>query len=425
MSLVFRTLSFVILILALVNFGFGQKDAQRSVSKGFWVSVDLSELDHIRESAAAAGPESLRGIAPEKIVGDLAVLRLNAEQMEDLSRSMHANFNKCGGYVAHATDMEALAWVRDHYAADPEAQFVNYTIDNPMAVNSMLPFVSEQQIRQVILDLSAFPNRRFNLQSGVDSANWIRNRWAQLISRMSRGQASVEFFNHPTSVSLQPSIILTLRGTDFPDEIIVLGAHQDSINSSNVNALAPGADDDASGIACLTETIRILMETGFRPRRTVQIMAYAAEEAGLKGSNAIATAYRNENKNVIGVLQLDMTNFRGTQGFDMAFITDNTNAAQNQFLRDLVNVYQPGLNVTNTTCGYACSDHASWHTKNYPASFPFEAPMNNHNSAIHTVNDTIARSNNNANHSVNFAKLALSYVAELAKGCVAIASRCN
>jgi leucyl aminopeptidase len=425
MSIVLKISSYLILVLVLANFAFGQKDARRSASKEFWVSVDYAELNHIKADAMAGGPASLAGIEPEKIVGELAILRLSPEQMEDLSRSMHSNFNKCSGYVAHATEMEAMTWARDHYATDPEAQFVNYTIDNPMAVNSMLPYVSEQQIRQVILDLSAFPNRRYNLQSGIDSANWIRNKWAQLISRQSRGQVTLEFFNHPASTSPQPSIILTFRGTEFPNEIVVLGAHQDSINSSSSSGLAPGADDDASGIACLTETIRVLTETGFRPRRTVQFMAYAAEEAGLRGSNAIATAYRNENKNVIGVLQLDMTNFRGTQGFDMAFITDNTNAAQNQFLRDLVSVYQPGLNVTNSTCGYACSDHASWHNKNYPASFPFEAPMNNHNSAIHTVNDTIARSNNNANHSVNFAKLALSYIAELAKGCVAIASRCS
>jgi leucyl aminopeptidase len=390
----------------------------------FWISVDSSELAHIRSSRAYEKTNSLRNVSVEKVVGDLSILKLDDAQMEDLSRAMHDNFHKCSGYVAHTSESEAMTWARDQYAARTETQFVNYTIDNPMAVNSMLNYVTETQIRQVILDLSSFPNRRYNQQSGLDSANWIKNKWALLGARASRGQLSVEFYQHPTSTSPQPSVVMTIWGTRFPEEIIVLGAHQDSINSSGSTALAPGADDDASGVACLTETIRVMMETGFKPERTVQFIAYAAEEVGLRGSNAIATAYRNANKNVIGVMQLDMTNFRGSQGFDMVLMTDYTNAAQNQFLRDLINTYQPGLTIGDSTCGYACSDHASWHNKSYPASFPFEAPMNNSNNAIHTVNDTLARSNNNANHAVRFSKLALSYIGELAKGCVAIASRC-
>ena len=160
-----------------------------------------------------------------------------------------------------------------------------------------------------------------------------------------------------------------------------------------------------------------------RAERTVQFMAYAAEEIGLRGSNAIATSYRNANKNVIGVMQLDMTNYRGTLGYDIVIFTDFTNAAQNQFVTNLINTYQPGLNITTSACGYACSDHASWHNKSYPASMPFEATFNNDNPNIHTANDTISVSNNNANHAMRFTKLALSFVGELAKGCVAIGSR--
>ncbi|QQS33349.1 MAG: M20/M25/M40 family metallo-hydrolase [Acidobacteriota bacterium] len=390
----------------------------------FWISVDSSELQHILSNRGSKKRSSLSDVGVEQVVGDLAILKLTDEQMEDLSRAMHDNFHKCSGYVAHTDENEALIWARDQYAARTESQFVNYTIDNPIAVNSMLNYVNEPHLRQTIIDLSAFPNRRYNQASGLQSANWIKDKWSLLAARQSRGQISIEFFNHPTATSPQPSIIMTIWGTRFPDEIIVLGAHQDSINSSGQTASAPGADDDASGIATLTETIRVMMETGFKPERTVQFMAYAAEEVGLRGSNAIATSYRNANKNVLGVMQLDMTNYRGTQGYDMVMITDNTNAAQNQFLRDLLTTYQPGLTIGNSSCGYACSDHASWHNKSYPASFPFEAPLGNDNSAIHTANDTIARSNNNANHAVRFSKLALSYIGELAKGCVAIATRC-
>jgi hypothetical protein len=170
----------------------------------------------------------------------------------------------------------------------------------------------------------------------------------------------------------------------------------------------------------LTEVIRVMVAKNFRPQRTVKFMAYAAEEVGLRGSNAIATNFQANNVNVVGVLQLDMTNYKGSNA-DIVIITDFTNAAQNQFVRDLVTAYQPALTVINNTCGYGCSDHAAWHAKGFPASMPFEARVTpvEDNPHIHTANDTIDKSGNNANHALKFTKLAVSYFGELAKGSLA------
>ncbi|MFN0278365.1 MAG: M20/M25/M40 family metallo-hydrolase [Pyrinomonadaceae bacterium] len=388
-----------------------------------WISVDAAELEVV--AASVTTPDGRRplnaGVA--RVLDGMAILRLNDLQMEDLSRGMHDNFHKCGGFVEHASEAEAVAWIERMRSVDLDSPSVVYSIDNQSSVNTLMATAREIDNRQVILDLSAFPNRRYNQPSGLESANWIKNKWTNLAG--GRGNVTVEFFNHPSGTSPQPSVIMTVLGSALPDEIVVLGAHQDSINGSGSTASAPGADDDASGIACLTEIIRVMMAKNFRPARTVQFMAYAAEEVGLRGSAAIATSYRNANKNVVGVLQLDMTNYRGSQGYDMVMITDYTNAAQNQFLRDLITAYQPTLNVGNSSCGYACSDHASWTNRAYPASFPFEAPIGNDNSAIHTSSDTIARSNNNADHALRFSKLGLAYVAELAKGCISRRLPCN
>lgn len=414
------TLLLVMTVLVLIQSGSGRADTAKH-----WISVDVSELQSILASRGTKDRTGLTNIDVSRIVGNIAILPLNDIQMEELSRSMHDHYHKCSGYIAHNSETEATEWARMVDPSGNRASLIEYTINNPQPVNAMLSLTSEQQIRQTIIDLSSFPNRRYNQPSGTQSANWIKDKWSSLAAQMDRSVASVDFYNHPTATSPQPSVIMTFPGVRFPNEIVVLGAHQDSINSSGSTASAPGADDDASGIACLTELIRVMIEAGYRPDRTIQIMAYAAEEVGLRGSNAIAAAYLAENKNVVGVLQLDMTNFRGSQGFDVVMITDFTNAAQNQFIRDLLTTYQPGLTIGNSTCGYACSDHAAWHNRGYVASFPFEAPFNNSNNAIHTVNDTIARSNNNANHAVRFTKLAASYVGELAKGCLIAGSRCD
>lgn len=386
-----------------------------------WISVDSSELDVVAASVNMSDDGPPINARVESIVSGIAILRLNDSQMEELSRAMHQHFHKCGGFVRHSSRAEALGWVERMHAA-PEAPTVVYTIDNSTVASQLNSIVSEPDNRQVIIDLSAFPNRRHNQPSGLDSANWIKNKWTALAA--GRGDVTVEFYDHP-GITPQPSIVMTIQGRTLPSEVVVLGAHQDSINLGGQTLPAPGADDDASGVACLTEIIRVIMAKGFRPNRTVKFMAYAAEEVGLRGSDAIAAAYRTANTNVVGVLQLDMTNYRGSQGYDIVMITDFTNAAQNQFLRDLISAYQPGLTVGNSACGYACSDHASWTNRNYVASFPFEAPFNDDNPWIHTANDTISQSNNNANHAFRFTRLGLSYVAELAKGCMNLRLPCK
>ncbi len=375
-----------------------------------WISIDSNELNKVLSEAEDL---QLDVVTIEK---GIAVLRADDWQMQKLSSYMHEHFHKCSGFVAHESKEEAIESINQLDAVDLNQRLVDYTIDNGANVTPLLADVQEPLIRQTITDLSAFPNRRYNQPSGLESANFIKNTWTTLVQ--GRSDISVNFFTHPTATSPQPSIILTIQGTEIPGEEIVLGAHQDSIVSGSQTANAPGADDDASGIASLTEAIRVIVAKNFRPKRTVKFMAYAAEEVGLRGSAAIALDYRNRNVNVIGVMQLDMTNFKGTPALDIVLITDRTNAAQNQFVTNLVTTYQPALSVGTSTCGYACSDHASWTTRNYPSSFPFEATLSNSNNAIHTANDTLLRSNNNADHALKFSKLALSFVGELAKGSI-------
>ncbi|UGA40063.1 M20/M25/M40 family metallo-hydrolase [Chromobacterium haemolyticum] len=142
---------------------------------------------------------------------------------------------------------------------------------------------------------------------------------------------TVEQFAH--SAWPQKSVILTIKGKDNAAETLVLGGHLDSTVGSGTgeNSRAPGADDDASGIASLTEVIRVLLANNYQPRRTIKFMAYAAEEVGLRGSSDIANRYKQQKVNVVGALQLDMTNYQGSED-DIFLFTDYTNSAQNTFL---------------------------------------------------------------------------------------------
>ncbi len=76
------------------------------------------------------------------------------------------------------------------------------------------------------------------------------------------------------------SVVATLRGSEFPDESVVLGGHFDCFSA------ATGGVDDGSGFAPAMEAIRLLQAAGAKPKRSVVVVLFAAEEIGLVGSQA-------------------------------------------------------------------------------------------------------------------------------------------
>jgi leucyl aminopeptidase len=325
---------------------------------------------------------------------------------------MHKNFNRCGGFMQHDDEADAMELLASQDGAQLFAKnntFADYSLNQEAIVKPLINEVKAENILATITKLSSFKNRYYKGEFGKQSAAFIKDTWTDLVKN--RTDATVEYFPH--SAWDQPSIILTLKGKS--DETIVLGGHQDSINGSfgGAAATAPGADDNASGISTITEVIRILADSSYQPEKTIKFMAYAAEEVGLLGSKEIAKSFKTKGVNVIGVMQLDMTNFQGTKDLDIVMMRDYTNEQQNAFVGTIIDKYVPGIKWGYDKCGYGCSDHASWNAQGYPASMPFEARMNDMNHNIHTARDTLSVSGGNASHAAKFAKMAVAFVVEL------------
>ena len=351
---------------------------------------------------------------------ELVLSEMDAARLDDLAGIVHRTEQRCGGFFAFDTRAAADAFVRSDMSLQAmQASQASYTLDNRPTVDRWLPQVQESRIRETIRHLSSYQNRYYASPTGKASAEWIRDTWASLAA--GHGDATVELFSACSGCSTQPSVILTIPGAGLRDEVVVLGAHLDSINVSGGGSpwqLAPGADDDASGIAVLTEALRIALAGGWRPQRTVKVMGYAAEEVGLRGSNAIAQAHRAAGVDVVAVLQVDMTNYKSGPVQDMKLMTDYSNANLQSFFRQLFDSYLAPLGYTRGThtCGYGCSDHASWTHAGYPAAMMFEAgDLNGPFPYIHTTGDTLATMGGSALHSVKFAQFSLAFLGEAAK----------
>jgi len=105
----------------------------------------------------------------------------------------------------------------------------------------------------------------------------------------------------------QKNVVITIPGDNSKgSEVIIVGAHMDTIISDNSEGANKGADDDASGLATWLEALRVIASNQLKFRRTIEFHAYAAEEVGLYGSASLAETYRSNNRKVAGMFQLDM-----------------------------------------------------------------------------------------------------------------------
>lgn len=137
------------------------------------------------------------------------------------------------------------------------------------------------------------------------------------IARALRRQGHVVGAQRYTANGLDcANLEVELRGASTPQEIIVLGAHYDSVDGS------PGADDNASAVAVLIELARVLAE---RPlARTVRLVAFVNEEPpfffwGNMGSGVYAKAARRRGDDIRLMASLEMlgcfSDKRGSQGY--------------------------------------------------------------------------------------------------------------
>lgn len=374
-----------------------------------WITIGQDALPELRK--VGGKPFALNAFAARDNQG-VSIAQIDSSQLNVLSRLMHKSHNRCGGYIVHNSLQSALS--AQSAPTVSAATFTASAATQQATVNELLPLLTKENIVDTINYLStSFTNRYYTTTGGSNSSNGLKARWDNIVG--STSWATVEQIAH--SGYNQKSVMVTLTGSEKPGEIVVVGGHLDStVGSTGENTSAPGADDDASGIATLTEVMRVYIGKGVQPKRTVKFIAYAAEEVGLRGSGDIATTAKNNGDNIVGVMQLDMTNYAGSTK-DIYFMQDYTSAAQNSYIAGLIDTYLAGspYNVTYgyDNCGYGCSDHASWHNAGFPASMPFETMMSQYNPKIHTGQDTLQNMDSTGTKALKFAQMALAYVVEL------------
>lgn len=271
-----------------------------------------------------------------------------------------------------------------------------------------------------LTSFSGFHTRFCRSEAGKESSTWLFNRIQDLATTASSHlDVTVTQFKHSwgqhsiiARIVLKPDLNAQHEpSNDLP--IVVVGAHQDSINQWNPYfGRSPGVDDDGSGTTTTLEAFRILISSSFRPTKAIEFHWYSAEEVGLLGSQKVVTQYLKENIKVIAMFQVDMTGFTSkTKKEIIGVASDFVNSKHVKFLKEVAYAYCK-IPAIDTKCEYACSDHASWTKGGYSSVFTFETKFEDHSTFIHTANDDLTHVS--FEHMAEFVKLVIGWTIELA-----------
>lgn len=348
----------------------------------------------------------------------IALLALNEQE---LTKIMQAKAQKsktpCGGFVdvteewlafsAKPTTDKASATVFLKQLEKTSLKKADeYQIKYQNEVNGVLKEINPQNMWENLTTLTNFQNRNANTDLGVKAADWISKTvrgYADLYHR-----SNVMIKTIPTPRYKQPSVIVKIGDSDKPG--VVVGGHMDTIVFFSQRQ--PGADDDGSGSVTIMEAIRSILKSGLEFKHPLYFIWYSAEEQGLIGSKAVVRNFQSEKIPVKSAIQFDMTGFAHKNDRTIWLLNDNVNENLTQYVAELTKTYvkQP---VNMTSCGYGCSDHASWHQAGIPAAAPFEAKFGQENPHIHSTGDTMDHLS--LAHMADYAKIAVAYAIEMAE----------
>ncbi len=207
------------------------------------------------------------------------------------------------------------------YSGDASAQTtlvpgnVNTPVLDPSAeVSKLVNQVETDRMMSHVQVLQGFYTRHVNSVTSSDTQGigaarrYIENEFKTL-QQTSNGRLYT--FNQEFDLSYQGittkqyNIVAVIQGTEAGAGTVIVGAHYDSVGNplESATTYAPGANDNATGVAGIIELARILSQK--QHRSTIMLVAFSAEEVGRVGSKAFARYLVERQVDVIGMVNID------------------------------------------------------------------------------------------------------------------------
>lgn len=256
------------------------------------------------------------------------------------------------------------------------------------AIEALIGKIDSARLTETLKALTAFPTRWSLSPELVNSRDWIKKQFIDFGYEASRVQL-VELKLPNGTVA--HSVLCAPERLD--QGFILIGAHYDTISETPAVA-APGADDDGSGIAVVLEIARIFAGVGLK--RGVMFAAFAGEEQGLFGSQAVADVAAKDKWAIDVMVNLDMVGHvdpaRPTNlvvEYDKGNADPRNDAAAKAFGLQMAQLAADYTSMTVEHTDIWSSDYMPFEAKGFPCIGLFDgaadAPF------YHTTQDKIAQ----------------------------------
>ena len=154
-----------------------------------------------------------------------------------------------------------------------------------------LPHLATFPILQLTLDCGRelFQNEAMSLDSAVSAIN--NNHTSHSFALLKKAEVDVNAIYRQRAVTA--NVLGLLKGYDkkYDDELIVVGASLDHVGRQGETCLFPGADINASGVAAVLETARLLSQPQYRPRRSILFVLFSGSEQQFLGSRVFLSNF--------------------------------------------------------------------------------------------------------------------------------------
>jgi carboxypeptidase Q len=247
------------------------------------MNVSAPENFSLRVVSLAWAP----ALAAHKHVG---VVDVGAGSVEDFAKAG----NIAGAILlVHSNEMATWADLFDEYARAPEI------VDRAVKGKALAIAFQSTRPHDLLYRHTNSVSGEIDRIPMVMVAREDAGRVARLIESGQKVFADIEIPNRIGGPITTWNVVAELRGSEKPDEFVVLGAHLDSWE------LGTGALDNGCNAALVIDSLRAIKAAGLRPRRSIRFILFSGEEEGLLGSHAYTTSHQNELDKAVGVVIFD------------------------------------------------------------------------------------------------------------------------
>ena len=207
-------------------------------------------------------------------------------------------------------------------------------------------------VRSMNLRLDDLPHTGAQSYGDIPKANYIptaaiSTNAAELLSEKLKGNAKLTFYLKQSCQQMDEvlsyNVIGEIKGTEHPENIIVVGGHLDSWD------LADGSNDDGAGVVQSMEVSNIFKNIGYKPKNTIRVVLFMNEENGGRGGKKYQEFAQINKENHIFALESDSGGF-SPRGF--SFESDDANFAK---ISNWKSLFEPYL-IHSFTKGHSGSD---------------------------------------------------------------------